>query len=54
MSKKSFDKLNDKQKASLVSLGYNAGPYITKESAKLDSEMEKVFKEKGVQITSND
>ena len=50
MSKKSFDKLNPKQKEAILAAGKKAEQYITKESAKLDSEMEKVFKEKGVQI----
>ena len=46
MSKKSFDKLNPKQKEAILAAGKKAEQYITKESAKLDSEMEKVFKEK--------
>jgi TRAP-type C4-dicarboxylate transport system substrate-binding protein len=50
MSKKSFHKLNPKQKEAILAAGKKAEQYITKESAKLDSEMEKVFKEKGVQI----
>jgi TRAP-type C4-dicarboxylate transport system substrate-binding protein len=50
MSKKSFDKLNPKQKEVVLAAGKKAEEYITKESALLDSEMEKVFKEKGVQI----
>ena len=50
MSKKSFDKLNPKQKEAILAAGKKAEQYITKESAKLDSDMEKVFKEKGVQI----
>lgn len=50
MSKKSFDKLNPKQKEAILAAGKKAEQYITKESALLDSEMEKVFKEKGVQI----
>jgi len=50
MSKKSFDKLNPKQKEAILAAGKKAEQYITKESANLDSEMEKVFKEKGVQI----
>jgi len=50
MSKKSFDKLNPKQKEAILAAGKKAEQYITKESAKLDSEMEKIFKEKGVQI----
>ena len=50
MSKKSFDKLNPQQKEAILAAGKKAEQYITKESAKLDSDMEKVFKEKGVQI----
>ena len=50
MSKKSFDKLNPKQKEAILAAGKKAEQYITKESALLDSEMEKVFKEKGVQV----
>ncbi len=50
MSKKSFDKLNPKQKEAILAAGKKAEQYITKESALLDSEMEKVFREKGVQI----
>ena len=50
MSKKSFDKLNPKQKEAILAAGKKAEDYISKESANLDSEMEKVFKEKGVQI----
>jgi TRAP-type C4-dicarboxylate transport system substrate-binding protein len=50
ISKKSFDKLNPKQKEAILAAGKKAEQYITKESALLDSEMEKVFKEKGVQI----
>ena len=50
MSKKSFDKLNPKQKEAILAAGKKAEDYISKESANLDSEMEKIFKEKGVQI----
>jgi TRAP-type C4-dicarboxylate transport system substrate-binding protein len=50
ISKKSFDKLNPSQKEAILAAGKKAEQYITKESALLDSEMEKVFKEKGVQI----
>ncbi|MFZ9258520.1 MAG: TRAP transporter substrate-binding protein DctP, partial [Candidatus Fonsibacter ubiquis] len=39
MSKKSFDKLNPKQKEAILAAGKKAEQYITKESAKLDSEM---------------
>ena len=50
MSKKSFDKLNDKQKEALLAAGKKAEAYMTKEAAGLDTNMEKVFKEKGVQV----
>ena len=50
MSKKSFDKLNPKQKEAILAAGKKAEQYISKESAKLDTDMEKIFKEKGVQI----
>jgi hypothetical protein len=50
MSKKSFDKLNDKQKEALLAAGKKAEAYMTKEAANLDTNMEKVFKEKGVQV----
>ena len=50
MSKKSFDKLNDKQKEALLAAGKKAEAYMTKAAAGLDTSMEKVFKEKGVQV----
>ena len=50
MSKKSFDKLNDKQKEAILAAGKKAEAYMTKAAAGLDTNMEKVFKEKGVQI----
>ena len=49
MSKKSFDKLNDKQKEAVLAAGKKAESYMTKAAAGLDTNMEKVFKEKGVQ-----
>jgi TRAP-type transport system periplasmic protein len=51
MSKKSFDKLNDKQKEAVLAAGKKAEAYMTKAAAGLDTNMEKVFKEKGVQIS---
>ncbi|MEI8065676.1 MAG: TRAP transporter substrate-binding protein DctP [Pseudomonadota bacterium] len=51
MSKKSFDKLNDKQKEAVLAAGKKAESYMTKAAAGLDTNMEKVFKEKGVQIS---
>ena len=50
MSKKSFDKLNDKQKEAVLAAGKKAESYMTKAAAGLDTNMEKVFKEKGVQV----
>jgi TRAP-type C4-dicarboxylate transport system substrate-binding protein len=50
MSKKSFDKLNAQQKKALMDAGKKAEDYMNKEAAGLDTNMEKVFKEKGVQI----
>ncbi len=44
MSKKSFDKLNDKQKEALLAAGKKAEAYMTKAAAGLDTNMEKVFK----------
>ena len=51
MSKKSFDKLNDKQKEAVLAAGKKAEAYMTKAAAGLDTNMEKIFKEKGVQIS---
>ncbi len=51
MSKKSFDKLNDKQKEAVLAAGKKAEAYMTKAAAGLDTNMEKVFKEKGVQVS---
>ena len=50
MSQKSFDKLNDKQKDAILKAGKVAEAYMAKAAAGLDANMEKVFKEKGVQI----
>jgi TRAP-type C4-dicarboxylate transport system substrate-binding protein len=50
MSKKSFDKLNDKQKEALIAAGKKAEQYMAKAAAGLDTNMEKVFKEKNVQL----
>jgi len=51
MSKKSFDKLNDKQKEAVLAAGKKAEAYMTKAAAGLDTNMEKIFKEKGVQVS---
>ena len=50
MSKKSFDKLNEKQKEALLAAGKKAEQYMAKAAAGLDTNMEKVFKEKNVQL----
>ena len=50
MSQKSFDKLNEKQKEALVAAGKKAEQYMLKEAANLDTKMERIFKEKNVQI----
>lgn len=52
MSQKSFDKLNDKQKAALLAAGKKAEEYMTKQAPGLDTNMEKIFKEKGVEIST--
>ena len=51
MSQKSYDKLNEKQKEALIVAGRKAEQYMVKEAANLDTKMEKIFKEKNVQIT---
>ena len=51
MSQKSYDKLNEKQKEALVAAGKKAEQYMLKEAANLDTKMERIFKEKNVQIT---
>jgi TRAP-type C4-dicarboxylate transport system substrate-binding protein len=50
MSQKSYDKLNEKQKEALVAAGKKAEQYMLKESANLDTKMERISKEKNVQI----
>jgi TRAP-type C4-dicarboxylate transport system substrate-binding protein len=50
MSEKSFNKLNEKQKEALLAAGKKAEQFMAKEAANLDIKMEKIFKEKGVQI----
>jgi TRAP-type C4-dicarboxylate transport system substrate-binding protein len=50
MSQKSYDKLNEKQKEALVAAGKKAEQYMLKEAANLDAKMERIFKEKNVQI----
>jgi len=50
MSQKSYDKLNEKQKEALVAAGKKAEQYMLKEATNLDTKMERIFKEKNVQI----
>jgi TRAP-type C4-dicarboxylate transport system substrate-binding protein len=50
MSKNSFDRLNNNQKQVLLEAGKKAEEYLYKESIFLDQELEKIFKQKGVQI----
>jgi TRAP-type C4-dicarboxylate transport system substrate-binding protein len=50
MSQKSYDKLNEKKKEALVAAGKKAEQYMLKEAANLDTKMERIFKEKNVQI----
>jgi TRAP-type C4-dicarboxylate transport system substrate-binding protein len=50
MSKKSFDKLNPKQQEALLAAGKKSEQFMAKAAAGLDTNMEKVFKEKGVKL----
>lgn len=50
MSKKSFDRLNNVQKQVLLDAGKKAEEYLYKESISMDKELEKIFREKGVQV----
>lgn len=50
MSKKSFDKLNDAQKKSIMDAGKKAEEYFVGEAKKLDDEMIEVFKKAGVEV----
>ena len=50
MSKNSFDRLNNNQQQVLLEAGKKAEEYLYKESIFLDQELEKIFKQKGVQI----
>ncbi len=51
MSKKSFNALNDKQKAALLAAGKKSEEYMFGEVAKLDKAMEDTYKAKGVQLS---
>ncbi|WP_413208108.1 TRAP transporter substrate-binding protein DctP [Rhodospirillum sp. A1_3_36] len=50
MSKKSYDGLNDAQKAALAAAAAKAEAYYSEEAAKQDAESVKVFKDAGVEI----
>ena len=50
MSKKSWDKLNEAQQKALMEAGQKAEDYFFEEAKKLDSKMEEVFKEAGVEV----
>ncbi|KFX72011.1 MAG: ABC transporter substrate-binding protein [alpha proteobacterium QL1] len=51
MSKKSFNALNDKQKAALLAAGKKSEEYMFGEVAKLDKAMEDTYKAKGVELS---
>jgi len=50
MSKKSYNKLNSKQKAALKKAGEKAEAWMSGQVANLDSKMEKAFKKAGVKL----
>jgi TRAP-type C4-dicarboxylate transport system substrate-binding protein len=50
MSKKSYDGLNDAQKAALAAAAKKAEAYYTAEAVKEDADSVKVFKDAGVEI----
>ncbi len=50
MSKKSWEKLTPEQQAALKAAGQKAEDYFFEEAKKLDTEMERVFKEAGVEV----
>ncbi|MCB1714411.1 MAG: TRAP transporter substrate-binding protein DctP [Candidatus Competibacteraceae bacterium] len=52
MSKKSWDKLNPEQQQALMAAGQKAEDYFFEEAKKLDSKMEEVFSEAGVEVVS--
>ena len=52
MSKRSFDRLNQKQKDLLVKAGKDAAAYFAKNAKGLDDEMVRVFKEHNVEIAT--
>ena len=50
MSKESWDKLNEAQQKALLDAGQKAEDYFFEEAKKLDSKMEEVFREAGVEV----
>jgi TRAP-type C4-dicarboxylate transport system substrate-binding protein len=52
MSKRSFDRLNQKQKDVLVKAGQNAAAFFAKNAKGLDDEMVKVFKQHNVEVAT--
>ena len=52
MSKKSFDKLNQKQKDALLKAGKKSEEYFAKESKLLDEKMVKAFKDNKVEVVT--
>jgi TRAP-type C4-dicarboxylate transport system substrate-binding protein len=50
MSKRSFDKLDEKQKAALLAAAAKAEAYFEAESKKLDDRMVEVFRQNGVEV----
>jgi TRAP-type C4-dicarboxylate transport system substrate-binding protein len=52
MSKKSFDRLNQKQKDELIKAGKKAQDYFVKESKGLDDKMLKAFKDHNVEVAT--
>jgi TRAP-type C4-dicarboxylate transport system substrate-binding protein len=50
MSKKSFNALNDKQKAALLAAGKKSEEYMFGQVAALDKEMEDTYKAKGIEL----
>ncbi len=52
ISKAVFDKMNDKQKAALMSAGKKSEEYFNAESKKLDDQMVEAFKKANVKVTT--
>jgi len=54
ISQRSWDKLDDKQKAALTAASQKAEAYFAAESAKLDEKMNEAFKKAGRQVIELD